>query len=77
MTTTLSIQTTLSAFDLCRENSKDEIMDLIMGLDFEIAEADFTETLILKLATALASDSKTSTMIDIGTKISNMEGYTP
>ena len=77
MTTTLSIQTTLSAFDLCRENSKDEIMDLIMGLDFEIAEADFTETLIIKLATALASDSKTSTMIDIGTKISNMEGYTP
>lgn len=77
MTTTLSIQTTLSAYDLCRENSKDEIMDLIMGLDFEIAEADFTETLIIKLATALASDSKTSTMIDIGTKISNMEGYTP
>ena len=77
MTTTLSIQTTLSAFDLCRENSKDEIMDLIMGLDFEIAEADFTETLILKLATALASDSKTSTMIDIGTKISKMEGYEP
>lgn len=77
MTTTLSIQTTLSAFDLCRENSKDEIMDLIMGLDFEIAEADFTETLILKLATALASDSKTSTMIDIGTEISKMEGYEP
>jgi hypothetical protein len=77
MTTTLSIQTTLSAFDLCRENSKDEIIQLIMGLDFEIAEADFTETLILKLATELAADSKTSTMIDIGTKISNMEGYTP
>lgn len=77
MTTTLSIQTTLSAYDLCRENSKDEIMDLIMGLDFEIAEADFTETLILKLATALASDSKTSTMIDIGTEISKMEGYEP
>jgi hypothetical protein len=77
MTTTLSIQTTLSAFDLCRENSKDEIIQLIMGLDFEIAEADFTETLILKLATGLAADSKTSTMIDIGTKISNMEGYAP
>lgn len=77
MTTTLSFQTTLSARDLCRENSKDEIMKLIMDLDFVVAEADFTETLILKLADTLSADSKTSTMIDIGTKISNMEGYEP
>lgn len=77
MTTTLSIQTTLSASDLCRENSKDEIMNLIMELEFVVAEADFTETLILKLATALSADSKTSTMVKIGNKIAALQGYTP
>lgn len=77
MTTTLSFQTTLSARDLCRENSKDEIMKLIMDLDFAVAEADFTETLILKLADTLSADSKTSTMVEIGNKIAAMQGYTP
>lgn len=77
MTTTLSIQTTLSPSNLCRENSKEEIMDLIMELDFAVAEADFTETLILKLAEALAADSKTSTMMEIGLKIAALKGYTP
>ena len=77
MTTTLSFQTTLSARDLCRENSKDEIMKLIMDLDFAVAEADFTETLILKLADTLSTDSKTSTMVAIGNKIAAMQGYTP
>jgi hypothetical protein len=77
MTTTLSFQTTLSARDLCRENSKDEIMKLIMDLDFAVAEADFTETLILKLADTLSADSKTSTMVAIGNKIAAMQGYTP
>jgi len=77
MTTTLSFQATLSAKNLCFENSKDEIMKLIMDLDFAIAEANFTETLILKLADTLAADSKTSTMVEIGNKIAAMQGYTP
>lgn len=77
MTANLSIQTTLSAAELKRENSKNELMEFIIELDSEIAEVDFTETLILKLAAALAVDSKTSRMIDIGTEISKMKGYTP
>lgn len=52
-------------------------MLFIRDLDFAVAEADFTETLILKLAEALAADSRTSTMITIGNKIAAMQGYTP
>ena len=77
MTTILTHAITLSANELKRENTRDELMEFIMELDFAIAEADFTETLILKLATALAADSKTSTMVEIGNKIAALQGYTP
>lgn len=75
MTTTCTI--TLSPNDLKRENTNDDLMLFIRDLDFAVAEADFTETLILKLAEALAADSRTSTMITIGNKIAAMQGYTP
>ena len=74
---TLTISINMSASSLTRDSTRDEIMDFILDLDSEIAEADFTETLILKLATALAADSKTSTMVEIGNKIAALQGYTP
>lgn len=77
MTITLNYPVTVSAFEIRLQNTRNEIMDFIMKLDFEVAEADFTETLIIKLANALASDSKTSTMVEIGNKIAAMQGYKP
>jgi hypothetical protein len=77
MITILTTAVTLSAAELKHENSRETLMGFIMDLDFEVAEADFTESLILKLATALAADSRTSTMITIGNKIAAMQGYTP
>lgn len=77
MMTILTTAVTLSAADLERENSRETLMEFIMELDFKVAESEFTEDLILKLATALAADSRTSTMIRIGNKIAAMQGYTP
>lgn len=75
MTTTMRITRTLSASEIKHENSIEEIAEFILELDIAIADAAFTESLILKLASSLAADSKTSTMASIGRKISKMEGY--
>lgn len=77
MTTTLTMTHALCPFDMVRENTRDEIFEFITELDSTIAESDFTERLIMHLATSLAPDSKTSNMQEIGRKISLLTGYEP
>lgn len=77
MTTEISLTHALCPHDLRLENRREDIFEFIIDLDAAVAESDFTERLIMRLATSLANDSKTSTMQAIGLKISELKGYEP
>lgn len=75
MKTTLRINTNLSVDELKHENTPDEIKGFILELDLAIADAGFTQDLILHLAESLKGDMTTAEMKGLGNQIGSMEGY--
>jgi len=74
VTTTLRITTALDADELKRENTTKEIKEFILELDLAVADAGFTQDLIIHLAESLKGDATTANMASIGNHIAKMEG---
>lgn len=77
MIATISMPIKISAKEITCENTPKEIQEFIMDLDLAVADASFTESIILQLAKDLAGDSRTRDIQRIGRTIMEMEGYAP